>query len=194
MTEESQQQLQMLWPEDRLDDPPPVKLPEGYSLRTYQPSDVKAYLDMMHKASFDTWDAENLKNTLPSVLPDGFFLIVHDATGTLVATAMATHKPTDLHPFGGELGWVAGDPDHKGRGLGLAVCCAVMRRYLAAGYSHIYLQTDDWRLPAIKTYLKMGFVPFLFDDTMEGRWKAVCEKLDWPFTQDQWPSCGKPNG
>ena len=35
--------------------------------------------------------------------------------------------PSDLHPFGGELGWVAGDPDHKGKGLGRAL----MERILA---------------------------------------------------------------
>ena len=99
---------------------------------------------------------------------------------------MATHMPSDLHPFGGELGWVAGDPDHSGKGLGRVVCSAVVKRYLDAGYKRIYLKTDDWRLPAIKTYLKIGFGPFLFDDTMEQRWKAVCDNLNWPFIPEQW--------
>ena len=38
-----------------------------------------------------------------------------------------------------------------------------------------HLQTDDWRAAAIKTYLKMGFVPFLFTDDMPARWRAVCD-------------------
>jgi len=183
---ESQRQLQMLWPDNRLDDPPAVEMPQGYGLRTYRPSDAEAYLELMHKAGFDQWDAATLEGALPSVLPDGLFVIVHDATGALTATAMATHKPAALHPFGGELGWLAGDLAHAGKGLGLAVCCAVIRRYIKAGYTRIYLQTDDWRLGAIKTYLKMGFLPFLFDDTMAPRWKDICEKLTWPFTMDAW--------
>ena len=63
-----------------------------------------------------------------------------------------------------------------------------MRRFASAGYTRIYLKTDDWRLPAIKTYLKLGFIPFLFLPDMEGRWRDVCEKFSWPFTPEQWPS------
>ena len=64
--------------------------------------------------------------------------------------------------MGGELGWVAGDKDHAGKGLGAAVCNRAVQRFLSAGYRRIYLQTDDVRLAAVKVYLKMGFVPYLF--------------------------------
>ena len=60
-----------------------------------------------------------------------------------------------------------------------AVCAAVVARFLQAGYERIYLKTDDWRLPAIKVYLQLGFVPFLFTMGMEERWKTVCAKLKW---------------
>jgi len=26
----------------------------------------------------------------------------------------------------------------------------------------------------------------LFADDMPGRWQAICEKLSWPFTPEQW--------
>ena len=63
---------------------------------------------------------------------------------TPVATAMACHNPAPLHPFGGELGWVAGDPAHAGKGLGLAVCTAVTARFLSAGYHNVmgYFRDD----------------------------------------------------
>ena len=186
MTEETKPQLQMLWPKNRLDDPPAINVPDGYTLRTYIPGDAKAYLDLMLKAGFDFWNEEKTETTLLTILPGGFFLIVHDESDSLVATTLATHRSLPLHPYGGELGWVAGDPDHKGKGLGLATCSAVVKRYLDAGYKRIYLQTDDWRLPAIKTYLKLGFLPFLFDDTMQERWKAVCKNLSWPEDSEQW--------
>jgi mycothiol synthase len=95
---------------------------------------------------------------------------------------MASHSPCALHPYGGELGWVAGDPAHSGKGLGLATCTAVTARFIQAGYRRIYLRTDDFRLPAIKIYLKMGYQPLLHAPDMEARWKAVCEALKMPFT------------
>jgi len=64
-----------------------------------------------------------------------------------------------------------------------------MQRYASAGYRHVYLKTDDWRLPAIKTYLKLGFLPFLFSPDMEGRWREVCGNLHWIVEIDRWLHC-----
>lgn len=175
------EQLQMLWPQELLDVPPEVHVPAGFTLRTFRTGDEEAYCRLMAAAGFEGWDTARLHEWLLRVLPDGFFLIVHLVTGEIVATTMATHHPSDLHPFGGELGWVAGSPEHKGKGLGMTVCAAVTARFIRGGYRRIYLKTDDWRLPAIKIYLKLGYQPFLFLPDMEARWKDVCEKLDWPF-------------
>ena len=71
--------------------------------------------------------------------------------------------------------------------MGLATCAAVTARFLSAGYRNIYLKTDDFRLPAIKIYLKLGYAPFLFTPEMKARWEAVCRKLDWPFTPQEKP-------
>jgi len=182
-------QLQMLWPEEKTAGIPTLSLPDEYSMRTYRAGDDDEFVQLMQAAGFDGWNHDMLGGALRKALPDGIFLSVHTQTAAMVATAMATHNPTDLHTFGGELGWVAAHPDHRGQRLGLAVCTAVMKRYAAAGYRRIYLQTDDWRLAAIKTYLKLGFVPFLFAPDMEKRWREVCEKLDWIFEIDRWPRC-----
>lgn len=180
-------QLQMVWPADRLDSPPSVNVPAGYTLRTHQPGDENEFYKVMDLAGFKNWDDDTLRPWLKKMLPKGWFLIVHDASDEIVATAMATHNPTDMHPFGSELGWVAGHPEHTGKGLGMAVCAAVVRRQLQAGYENIYLLTDDPRLPAITVYLRLGWVPFLYAPDMEERWQAVCEQLNWPFTPHEWP-------
>ena len=172
-------QLHMIWPERLLDSPPEPKLPPGYTLRTWRPGDRDQYLELMARAGFEGWDGERLDRSLRTVLPEGMYVIEHSASGRLVATAMAGHHPTDLHPWGGELGWVAGDPEHSGKGLGLAVCAAVTARFIRAGYRRIYLSTDDWRLPALKTYLKLGYEPLPYRDGMAERWTEVCRKLRW---------------
>jgi mycothiol synthase len=185
--EQPKQQLRMVWPQRLLQTPPALCLHPDYDLRTYRPGDEPQWIHVMALAGFDGWDDERVRTTMARILPDGWFMALHRATGELVATAMATHNPAEFHQFGGELGWVAGDPAHKGKGLGWSVCAAVTRRFLRAGYTTIYLRTDDWRYPALKTYLRLGYEPFLFAPDMLGRWQAVCEQLEWPFTPDAWP-------
>lgn len=181
-------QLQMVWPESQLNAPPRVDVPDGYTIRPFRAGDEAAQVAVMNAAGFDTFDEPMLGEWLRRVLPDGVFLAVHDASGEAAATAMAVHRPLDVHPFGGELGWVARRPEHRGRGLGLAVCATAVSRFLRAGYKRIYLLTDDWRLPAVRVYLKLGFVPFLHESEALERWRPVCEQLDCPFEPDSWPA------
>lgn len=186
MSSTTQQQLRMVWPKTKLDQPPTVKAPVGYHLRTYQPGDEPSFFHVMSLAGFEGWDMAKLLPWLQKVLPDGWFLVEHEATNQLVATAMAVHNPSPYYPFGGELGWVAAHPDHTGQRLGQVVCAAVTARLLKGGYTNIYLNTDDERLPAIKTYFNLGYRPVVITTDMTARWEAVCQKLNWPFTPQEW--------
>ncbi|MCX8107871.1 MAG: GNAT family N-acetyltransferase [Verrucomicrobiae bacterium] len=174
-------QLQMVWPGITQEPPRIPEVAAGYVLRLFKPAEKILHERLMISAGFSDWTAARLQEVLGRALPGGFFVVEHTQTGALVATAMATHNPTDLHPFGGELGWVACDPAHRRKGLGTAVCGAVTRLFLALGYTDIYLRTDDWRLPAIAMYLKLGYVPLLFAPEMEHRWMTVFEQLGRPW-------------
>lgn len=171
----------MVWPKDRLASSPSWTLPEGYILRAYEEGDEKGYVRVMRSAGFSDWNRQNVDNVLHRCLPGGLVFVVHDGTDIIVATAVALNNPDTHHPSGGELGWVAAHPGHRGKGLGLIVCAAATRCFLDAGYSDIYLKTDDFRLPAIRVYFKLGYVPFLHAPDMEERWKAVCRNLNIEF-------------
>jgi mycothiol synthase len=190
---ESYIQLQMVWPERLLDAPPAVRLPAGYALRTYRPGDEARFYEVMALAGWPGWDEERLRPWLYRILPGGWFMAVHQASGQIVATAMATHDPTWSVPFCGEVGWVAGDPAHSGRGLGRVVCAAVTARFIEIGYRHIHLYTEDWRLPAIKIYLRLGYVPYLCTPEMPERWRMICAQLNWPFTPEGWRAAQSQN-
>ena len=179
-------QLRMAWPERLLDTPPAAAVASGYAVRTYRPGDEERFYQVMALAGFEGWNDQRLGRCLNRLLPDGWFMAVHEATGQIVATAMALHNFTDRHPFWGELGWVAGDPAHAGHALGRAVCACAVRRLLRAGYRRIHLLTDDFRLPALKSYLRLGFVPLLHHPAMEDRWRAVMTRLNWPTENDTW--------
>jgi predicted dehydrogenase len=174
---EPEEQLHMLWPESKLETPPHLPVPDGYVLRQYTDADHEQYMALMIHAGFTDWPRTRVKDTLRFILPDGFFVIEHCATKALVATAMATHNATDLHSYGAELGWVAGDAAHKGKKLGAIVSAAATARMIQTGFRHIYLKTDDFRLPAIKIYLELGYEPFLFCNGMAERWQAVRQAL-----------------
>jgi mycothiol synthase len=184
-------QLRMVWPRPFLQTPPTVTIHPAYELRTYRPGDEAGWFRLMELAGFGIWDAERLHSSLfATILPEGWFFAVHRASGDLVASAISSHAPLPLHPFGGALNWVVGDPAYKGHQLGMTVCAAVTARLLSAGYQNIYLLTDDWRAPALTIYLRLGYQPFLFAPHMAERWQAICAELQWPFTPDEWPRAG----
>jgi len=180
------EELQMVWPRARLRTPPTWVVPEGYSIRTYQQGDELDFFALMERSGFPGWNMHEFQLWLRKILPRGFFFAVDRCSARIVATAMACHNPAPLHPFGATLSCVAVDPNHRGKGLGYVVSAIVTDRLLRAGYSEIYMQTDDWRIAAIRTYLKLGWITFLFGEDMSGRWEAVCRTLGWPYTPEIW--------
>ena len=69
----------------------------------------------------------------------------------------------------GRIDYMAADPRFSGKAIGYAVCAGVTRRLLERGYKTAVLWTDDWRLPAIITYMKVGFEPVMYRET----WNAA---------------------
>ncbi len=184
-------QLQMVWPAHRRAAPPWPPVPTGYRLRAQRAGDEAAFFRLMELAGWPGWNEEKIAPLRARFIP-GCWFVVDAPDQPVVATAMGLTSASELHPGGAELGWVAAHPDHRGKGLGLAVCAAVTRALLQLGFADIYLLTDDWRLPALKTYLKLGYEPFLFLPQMRERWQAICSKLSWPFTPEVWPSLQAP--
>lgn len=168
-------QLFMRWPEGK--PAPESPLPPGYRLRPFTLADSAAYRALMEKAGFGTWDDARIRATFERTLENGILLVEQTATGHIVATALANLAPTSRYPHGGELGWVAADPAHAGKGLGRAVCAAVLRLFQSHGFRTVYLSTDDHRLPAIAVYLQLGFEPDLYKDDLAARWDAVRRAL-----------------
>lgn len=176
----------MLWPEGQTISAIQFQSPPGYSLRTYQPSDETGFYGLMAKAGWPGWDAERLRPWLFRSLPEGWFMLTEETRGNIVATCMATHDPTWLVPFCGEVGWTAVHPEHQGKGLGNIVVAAVIERFLQAGYTCIHLYTEVWRFAALKMYFKLGFVPLLDPPQSIDQWQEICARLNWPFTPEAW--------
>jgi mycothiol synthase len=168
---------------------PPLPAVPGFTLRTFQPGDEEGWCacfaqwtrpgrtyaesgwtpEKLHGE--DGWFSLNRDGRIET--PGNLFLVVCDADQSICTTACCW--TTNSHPAGmGELGWVASTDRHRGKGLGNLVTLAVLHRLKQLGKSRARLNTDDWRVPAIKAYLTMGFTPSLeIHDSMPARWEAI---------------------
>jgi mycothiol synthase len=174
--------VQMVWPEHLFNSPPSIELLPGYRLRTYQPGDEIRFYKIMKLAGWSGWDVEKLKPWLYRILPEGWYMAIHEESDEIVSTCMATHDHTWQMPFCGEVGWTATHPAHTDQGLGTAVVSAVTVRFLEAGYRNIHLYTEVWRLGALKIYLKLGYTPFIHSSDDEDLWREIYDQLGLPLS------------
>lgn len=180
-------QLRMVWPTDRLNDPPVVSVPDGYTLRLFDPEkDGGRMVELMRAVGWEQWDENKLREVLQITLPKSWFLLVEEASGEIVASAEGLHNYKGCTPFWGNLGWVGCDPAHRGKALGTTVTAAVVGRLIEIGYERIDLYTEDYRPAAIKTYLKMGWLPAIHKEEREEQWRECCEKVGWSFRPEEW--------
>jgi mycothiol synthase len=180
--------MYMVWPLNRLPAAPERALPEGYSVRACLESDLRA-LRTLIDADGPIQDRE-WESLLDRIVPGGAFLVVHGESGRPVATASAVHNPRATRyyfPFGGEVGYVGVDPVHRRKGLGRLLVARVVARLIDAGYCHIFVGVQGWRLPAVRCYLSLGFVPFLHHENLLPRWRRVCEQIGWAVREEDWP-------
>ena len=155
---------------------PELEIPDGYELRTYQPGDESAWAEIMN-TGIGKWTARKCRKELtskPQFLPDGLFFVTFE--GKPVGSACAWRKSPDDWE-GGWVHMVCVLPEHRGKQLGYLLCLAVLHCFHNCGFKEAWLSTDDWRLPAIKSYLQLGFEPHYFDDSHRDRWQKVFENL-----------------
>jgi mycothiol synthase len=58
------------------------------------------------------------------------------------------------------------------------VSLAAMKQAKSEGFQRMALTTDDWRIPAIKTYLRLGFIPVVVHENQIKRWKDVLHEIN----------------
>jgi mycothiol synthase len=153
------------------------ELRDGYTLRKFGETDLKPLASLLSKAfDNDEWTAARVREVLTDH-PDVPATFVIDYLGWPVATASALLDPNGPKETG-TLHWVAADPAHGGKRLGYVVSLAVLHEIAKYGCTNADLLTDDHRLPAIKTYLNLGFAPENRDETHASRWEEVRGKID----------------
>ncbi len=169
-------QLRMVWKGISPKDAP---LKDGYTLfdrttdRYTQEQLADGWNDACTELNNGVWMREKYFDFMgndPLIPEDGIFFVA-SPEGRIISTA--TVQVRDDHT--GNLHMVGSVSDVRGTGAGKAVCKAVVDYFIKHEIKVAYLNTDDFRKPAIKIYLDLGYRPYLYDTDMPERWHALME-------------------
>lgn len=145
-------------------------------IRPYQKEDRERLKDVLiplteHRFSDEELDNVILKN--PRVREDAVFTAW--LAGKMVGTTTAC---LDQATGMGEIHMVSVLAEASGHRIGQLLVNAAVR-YLKARdeLAKICLTTDDFRLPAISIYLRVGFHPVVDDEEMIARWQRILANL-----------------
>jgi mycothiol synthase len=160
-----------------LEDLPEVRLPPGYGMRIYRPGDEAIWAYIMSKTIGGSSDPDRCRREIidkPQFSPDRLFFVTYEDTP--VGSACAWQQLPDEREAG-YVHMVGVLEEHRGKRLGYMLTLRTLHWFRDHGFKCATLHTDDFRIPAIKTYLKLGFIPVFTDDTHPGRWRAIRDKL-----------------
>lgn len=168
---------------------PAIKLPDGWTIRSMLPGE-EAVWPLVCGSEFgqaeglsplERW--QRMMGSDPAVLPENVFFAC-DAAGQPMATAtlrLLSASQLDRFPPARQglcyLHYVAAQPSCRGIGIGSTVTARVLERGIELGLPECVLNTDDFRLAALKSYFRLGWMPVLGDPTMRARWQAVLAAL-----------------
>lgn len=145
---------------------------EGYTLRRLEHGDEPQLAQLLSSTFKNAWTEERVALTLTRAadVRAVYGIVRH---GELVATASSQFRP-ERDPAAGFVHWVATHPGHRSRGLASALLGRLLEDFSARGYTRARLDTQPERLPAIRSYLKFGFVPeYDLDGSDPGDQKAL---------------------
>jgi len=171
---ENNQLPQLLMRRKDLSNLPPINIPDGFTLRTYQEGDDIPWENLTESTlGFRMNFAEGMKAS-PFFKAERIFFI--EKGDRLAATATAWCD-NDNPETVGYVHMVGADPEFKGRGLGYQVSLATLHRMKEENKQSVLLHTDDFRLPALAIYLRLGFEPEITHESHEARWEKVFKEL-----------------
>jgi mycothiol synthase len=151
---------------------PPIELPPGYRLRPSRgAADAEAWCAVMSEAFGYTFGRQTFDRTIlgyEGYAAERLRILETEAEGEVVGAAAGFGTEDE-----GYVHWVGIRKAHTGKRLGYWVNLQVLHDLQARGVPEVLLQTDDPRLPAIRTYRRLGFVPRIDHRSHPARWEAV---------------------
>ena len=157
---------------------PPLELPPGVSLRVFEEAwGPAAWEHIVNTAFGRDMSFDEVMRSKAAFRPGRILFL--EKEGLPVAVAAAWQREEDP-PGTGYLHYVAVLPGAQGQALGYWVSLACLHQMRREGNAHALLETQDERLPAIKTYFRLGFSPDLTGhESYPERWEKILAQLRW---------------
>ena len=156
---------------------PPFELPEGIRLFPFlEPGGAAVWEHIVNTAFGREMSFDRTMRSEDAFRPERVIFLARGDQPVAVAAAWQRAK----YPAGtGYLHYVGVLPEARGQALGYWVSLAALHQMRREGNELAVLETHDERIPAIKTYLKLGFVPDMESHpSYPARWEAIMAQIN----------------
>ena len=142
---------------------PALDIPDGYTIRCYQPGDGPAFVSIKNAAfageaagGRDWTDTDFEKEYLASSHFTADRVLFAEYGGSLVGTTTAWTSEYEGREIG-LIHWVGVVPEHRGQGLGWMLNVAALHKLKQLEYSDCVLSTNESLASAVRLYKRLGF-------------------------------------
>lgn len=154
---------------------PAPALPAGMTLRAASAADSTAIAALLAEAFEEEWDEARVSRELLDAADVAVTWVIADAQGIL-AVASERLMP-ETYPGAGYVHYVGVASRARGLGLGAIVTAKCMTGFAERGLPTAVLETDDFRIPAVITYLRLGYVPTYRNPEEQKAWSGLFPTL-----------------
>ena len=171
------EQLIMRWENDGIA-PSPPEAPKNCRIVNFTELDgaMDLWLDIVQYGLSNGRKDESYYHSAMTAQPnyreENCFFILEN--GLAVATVTVICDPVSKK---GIVHMVACREEARGRGYGTLLNRIAAYTLKKEGMKTAHLTTDDWRIPAIKGYLRIGFTPDLSTDSFRERWEEIYRQI-----------------
>ncbi len=172
------EQLKMYWKNNGIIVEP--KYSSDFKIVNFNELDnaLNIWLDIVQFGLSEGLQGEDFYDTcmtkIPSYDPNYCFFILYKGVPVATVTTVFDFE----RPKNGLIHMVACKEGYRGLNIGNIMATLCDYNFKLKGMQTAQLKTDDWRLPAIKTYLNIGFTPDLSTDDYKERWEKIYENLN----------------
>lgn len=156
---------------------PEFTIPSGLTVRPICDTveEIAAWIDLMAEGELisaptpDHFD-KLIRNRPGCSISDCFVI---EENGNIIASITSYMLPDG----DGDIHMVACSKKARGRGMGKLLMKIALKKLTDEGCNGVVLTTDDFRVPAIATYLADGFCPVLREEDHAERWARILKEL-----------------
>lgn len=156
-----------------------ISVPElspGFQQKYYEPNQDKFWLQVLNIShEFGVWDPPRLSKFTSEMIPHGGVIIFNDCYEPVACAAICLKKK--FKPLAVLMNVIV-LTSYRGLGISKVMVTSLLAKSQINKILGVTLLTDDFRLPAINLYLKLGFKPdYLWSLDAHDRWETVFAEL-----------------